>query len=299
MEVIFCASEDLWNSNPCVGRASLLARDGEKRPHSVVDPLGQVPPVRRALRPPDFHSTMTPWHRSRTFRLSITLGLTVSFFIVELIVGNVTQSTSLVADSFHMLSDVLALIVAIVAIRVLRSTCPTPATLRSRAGSGLTLAALLSLGCSLGRARVIDGQEALEAQHLWLGPNGGPRRPHQLGLPHCALLFHHRRSPHAAGAARRFVARAMPTCGASVRRLNRLRRSTQPPHPSWRHIEIESPKLVLIVGAVGLGINLFSMLLFHGTARVPGNAPSSSHADTRRSRHDTTRRHRHIWRARP
>ena len=224
---------------------------------------------------------MTPWHRSRTFRLSITLGLTVSFFIVELIVGNLTQSTSLVADSFHMLSDVLALIVAIVAIRVRRNARPTPVRLPSRGAGGLTLAALLSLGCSLGRARVVDGQEALEAQYLWLGPHGSPRRAHQLGLPHCTMLFHHRRSPDAAGAARRFVARATSACVASVRRLTLCRTSARRARPPCGHTEIESPKLVLIVGAVGLGINLFSMLLFHGAACVPSSAPTMSRVLTR------------------
>ena len=56
--------------------------------------------------------------RSRTGRLSLVLGLTLLFFVVEIVVGNLTASTSLVADAFHMLSDVLALLVAIIAIRV-------------------------------------------------------------------------------------------------------------------------------------------------------------------------------------
>ena len=41
-----------------------------------------------------------------------------AFFLVEIIVGYVTNSIALVADSFHMLSDVLALIVAFAAVRV-------------------------------------------------------------------------------------------------------------------------------------------------------------------------------------
>ena len=56
--------------------------------------------------------------RKRTVRLSITLSLTVAFFFVELVVGNMTKSVALVADSFHMLSDVLTLLVGLFAIRV-------------------------------------------------------------------------------------------------------------------------------------------------------------------------------------
>ena len=43
-------------------------------------------------------------------RLLGMLAMTASFMIVELIVGNVTNSMALVADSFHMLSDVIALV---------------------------------------------------------------------------------------------------------------------------------------------------------------------------------------------
>lgn len=57
---------------------------------------------------------------SRTVRLGIQLGLTFGFFLVELIVGLSINSLSLVSDAFHMLSDVLALVVAVYAIRVCR-----------------------------------------------------------------------------------------------------------------------------------------------------------------------------------
>ena len=43
-------------------------------------------------------------------RLLGMLGMTASFMLVELIVGNMTNSMALVADSFHMLSDVIALV---------------------------------------------------------------------------------------------------------------------------------------------------------------------------------------------
>ena len=46
------------------------------------------------------------------------LGMTGSFMLVELIVGNWTNSMALVADSFHMLSDVIALIIAYISVRM-------------------------------------------------------------------------------------------------------------------------------------------------------------------------------------
>lgn len=51
-------------------------------------------------------------------RLLSMLWLTTSFFFVEIVVGYITNSMSLVADSFHMLSDVAALVVAFVSVRV-------------------------------------------------------------------------------------------------------------------------------------------------------------------------------------
>ena len=46
------------------------------------------------------------------------LGMTGSFMMVELVVGYMTNSMALVADSFHMLSDVIALVIALVSIRM-------------------------------------------------------------------------------------------------------------------------------------------------------------------------------------
>ena len=43
--------------------------------------------------------------------------LTTSFFIVEIVVGYATNSMALVADSFHMLSDVVSLLVGFIALR--------------------------------------------------------------------------------------------------------------------------------------------------------------------------------------
>jgi zinc transporter 1 len=44
--------------------------------------------------------------------------LTAFFFLVEIVVGYVTNSMALVADSFHMLSDVAALVVAFLSVKV-------------------------------------------------------------------------------------------------------------------------------------------------------------------------------------
>lgn len=45
------------------------------------------------------------------------MGLTASFFLVEVIVGYATNSMALVADSFHMLSDVVSLVIGFLALR--------------------------------------------------------------------------------------------------------------------------------------------------------------------------------------
>ena len=54
---------------------------------------------------------------SKTVSLSIIIAMTGSFFLVEMIVGHLTKSNSLVADAFHMLSDLLALIIGLTAVR--------------------------------------------------------------------------------------------------------------------------------------------------------------------------------------
>lgn len=46
--------------------------------------------------------------------------LTGFFFFVEIIVGYVTNSMALVADSFHMLGDIAALVISFLSIKVSR-----------------------------------------------------------------------------------------------------------------------------------------------------------------------------------
>ena len=60
------------------------------------------------------------FYQTKTCRLCAMLSLTLSFFVVELVVGNLTKSVALVADAFHMLSDVISLVIGIVAVRFSR-----------------------------------------------------------------------------------------------------------------------------------------------------------------------------------
>jgi len=51
-------------------------------------------------------------------RLVSMFSLTTMFFLVEIIVGYFTNSMALVADSFHMLSDIAALVIAFISVRM-------------------------------------------------------------------------------------------------------------------------------------------------------------------------------------
>lgn len=55
---------------------------------------------------------------SDKFRLLTMICLTMSLFLVEIIVGCLTNSIALVADCFHMLTDNIALIIAFIALSV-------------------------------------------------------------------------------------------------------------------------------------------------------------------------------------
>lgn len=58
-------------------------------------------------------------------RLLCMLSLTFGFFIVEVVVSRITASLAMLSDSFHMLSDVIALVVALVAVRFAEKTQST------------------------------------------------------------------------------------------------------------------------------------------------------------------------------
>ncbi|CAG8690504.1 16283_t:CDS:2, partial [Acaulospora morrowiae] len=63
---------------------------------------------------------------SRQARIKILLVLDSVFFLVEIIIGYWLKSLSLVADSFHMLNDVMSLIVALYAIKLASRTKFSP-----------------------------------------------------------------------------------------------------------------------------------------------------------------------------
>ncbi|MGH0123800.1 UNVERIFIED_CONTAM: hypothetical protein FKN15_066840 [Acipenser sinensis] len=58
-------------------------------------------------------------------RLLCMMSLTFGFFIVEVVVSRLTSSLAMLSDSFHMLSDVIALVVAFVAVRFAEKTQST------------------------------------------------------------------------------------------------------------------------------------------------------------------------------
>jgi zinc transporter 1 len=55
---------------------------------------------------------------TRSGRVALLLGLNIIMFLAEIIVGYSTGSLALIADAFHMLSDILSQIIALYAIRV-------------------------------------------------------------------------------------------------------------------------------------------------------------------------------------
>lgn len=57
-------------------------------------------------------------YNGKKCRLITMFWLTTFFFLVEIIVGYITNSMALVADSFHMLSDIAALVVAYLSVKV-------------------------------------------------------------------------------------------------------------------------------------------------------------------------------------
>ncbi|EGN93954.1 hypothetical protein SERLA73DRAFT_97348 [Serpula lacrymans var. lacrymans S7.3] len=59
---------------------------------------------------------------SRSARIKLLLVIDVFFFFVEIITGYAVGSLALVADSFHMLNDVMSLIVALYAIKLTQQT---------------------------------------------------------------------------------------------------------------------------------------------------------------------------------
>jgi zinc transporter 1 len=154
---------------------------------------------------------------SRSARITLLLVIDVFFFFVELIVGYAVGSLALVADSFHMLNDVMSLIVALYAIKLTAQSATD-----SRYSYGWHRAEIL--------AALINGVFLLAL---------------------CFSIF-----------------------------LEAIERF-------FNTAEISNPKLVVVVGSLGLASNIVGLFLFHehshshgqghshGGASVPASKPAS------------------------
>ncbi|ESO06461.1 hypothetical protein HELRODRAFT_155708 [Helobdella robusta] len=56
--------------------------------------------------------------KRQIIKLSIMIGLTFIFFLCELVVGHITNSLALIGDSYHMISDVLALVIGLACLAI-------------------------------------------------------------------------------------------------------------------------------------------------------------------------------------
>ncbi|KAJ7183120.1 cation efflux protein [Mycena filopes] len=144
---------------------------------------------------------------SRSTRIKILLAIDAVFFFVEIISGYAVGSLALVADSFHMLNDVMSLVVALYAIKLTEQSATD-----SRYSYGWHRAEIL--------AALVNGVFLV------------------------ALCF-------------------------SIA-LEALERFFSTP-------EISNPRLVIIVGSLGLASNLVGLFLFHEHGHSHGH--SHSHGD--------------------
>jgi len=166
---------------------------------------------------------------SRSSRITVLLVIDILFFLLELIVGYAVGSLALVADSFHMLNDVMSLIVALYAIKLTNGNSADP-----RYSYGWHRAEIL--------AALVNGVFLL------------------------ALCF-----------------------SISLEAIGRF----------FITPEISNPKLVVIVGSLGLASNIVGLFLFHehghshkqstpssrasSVVHIPTNAPGSVAPTRKRS----------------
>jgi cation diffusion facilitator family transporter len=107
------------------------------------------------------HGTFTPGEARQARRLSIVLAIVAAFFVLELGGAIVAESVVLQADAVHLLMDVLALSVSLLAMR-LAVRRPTPRFtygLRRAEPVAAIFSAFLVLGTTIGI--VVEGIEAL------------------------------------------------------------------------------------------------------------------------------------------
>lgn len=81
-------------------------------------PLRKRKKQKKITRKGDTHRASSMFGLTRSGRIILLLGLNIIMFLAELIVGYKTGSLALIADAFHMLSDVLSQVIALYAIRV-------------------------------------------------------------------------------------------------------------------------------------------------------------------------------------
>ncbi|TFK41085.1 cation efflux protein [Crucibulum laeve] len=148
---------------------------------------------------------------SRSARITLLLLIDVVFFFVELIAGYAVGSLALVADSFHMLNDVMSLLVALYAIKLTAANATD-----SRYSYGWHRAEIL--------AALVNGVFLL------------------------ALCF-----------------------SISLEALERF--FTTP--------DISNPKLIVIVGSLGLASNIVGLFLFHEHGHAHGHGHSHSPAPSK------------------
>ncbi|KAF7252610.1 Zinc transporter 1 [Varanus komodoensis] len=143
----------------------------------------------------------------RRVRLLCMLALTFLFFVVEVVVSRLTESLAMLSDSFHMLSDVMALVVALVAVRFAQRTRATKKNtfgwVRAEVMGALVNAVFLTALCFTILLEAIERfTEPHEIQQPWvvIGVGVGGLLINVLGL----CLFHqHGGHGHSHGGSRR------------------------------------------------------------------------------------------------
>lgn len=150
-------------------------------------------------------------------RLYIMTGITAIYFVVEIVVGYAVGSLALVSDAFHMLSDILSLIIGIMAMKFSKKKESTQ-----------------NLTYGWARAEILGGL----FNGIFL-------------IALCFSIF-----------------------------VEAIQRFFEPK-------EITRPVMLLIVGSVGLGVNIFGLILFGGHAHSHGGGDhghSHSHGESKKEK---------------
>ncbi|KAJ9306761.1 hypothetical protein DTO217A2_3748 [Paecilomyces variotii] len=166
---------------------------------------------------------------SRSHRLILVIGVSLSFFIIEISVGFYTHSVALIADAFHYLNDLVGFIVALTALKV------------------------KDIHVSLGRNRSLISYllQISSKNDLPKGLSFGWQRAQLLGAFFNGVFL---------------LALGISILLQSLQRFISLQR-------------VQNPKLILIVGCVGLGLNLISASFLHEHDHDHGTSSSPQAAE--------------------